>query len=312
MSISAFATADVAKAIREWLEWLAQVRRASKHTTISYAHDIEHFLAFMSGHLGQRVGIRDLATLEARDIRAWLASRTGEFEASSSARALSTVKSFFRRLESEGRIKNAAVFHIRGPRMKKALPKALAQDQTQTALTGIEALQDEVWVGKRDLALLVLIYGCGLRISEALSLTYGSRPQINQGGDHITITGKGNKQRMVPVLPIVREAIEDYLAHCPHVFTASSPLFLGVRGKPLNAAIFQRQLQKLRGALGLPESTTPHAFRHSFATHLLSSGGDLRSIQELLGHASLSTTQRYTHIDRERLMEAYTNAHPRA
>jgi integrase/recombinase XerC len=155
---------------------------------------------------------------------------------------------------------------------------------------------------------LVLIYGCGLRISEALSLSYKDIPT----GDSLTIIGKGNKQRMVPVLPVVKEAINAYVAECPHPFTPSSPLFFGKRGKALDPAIFQLQLRKLRHQLGLPETTTPHAFRHSFATHLLSAGGDLRSIQELLGHASLSTTQRYTHVDKERLMKAYTTAHPRA
>lgn len=302
------ATNDVKNAVSEWLAHLAGVKRASAHTLTSYAHDIEGFFSFLGQHLGGRVSMKQLAALETRDFRAWLATRAGEFEPSSTARALSSVKNFFRRLEKDGKVENAAVFHLRGPRLKKSLPKALATEQTQTALTAIEGLQEEVWVGKRDLALLVLIYGCGLRISEALSLTYAMRP--SDGG--LIIRGKGNKERMLPVLPVVREAIDDYLAHCPHSFTANTPLFLGVRGKKLDAAIFQKQLRTLRAAMGLPESTTPHAFRHSFATHLLSGGGDLRSIQELLGHASLSTTQRYTHVDRERLLEAYRNAHPRA
>jgi integrase/recombinase XerC len=164
------------------------------------------------------------------------------------------------------------------------------------------------WLNARDAALLVLIYGCGLRIGEALSLRYKDAPK----GDSLSIIGKGNKQRHVPVLPVVRAALEEYIKQCPHLFTADAPLFLGSRGGPLNPALFQKQVRVVRERLGLPETTTPHAFRHSFATHLLSAGGDLRSIQELLGHASLSTTQRYTHVDKERLLKAYESAHPRA
>lgn len=294
--------------VAQWLDWLENGRRVSRHTLVSYENDIRHFLGFLSGHLGQRIDTRQLAGLEARDFRGWLASRTGDYSAPSNARALSSVKSFFKRLEKLGKVENAAIHHIRGPRAPKALPKALAPEQTQAALASIETLQAEPWVGARDLALLVLVYGCGLRISEALSLNYKDLPK----GEGLRITGKGNKQRIVPVLPVVTEALEAYVATCPHPFTPDTPLFLGARGKRLDAAIFQKQLRILRGALGLPESTTPHAFRHSFATHLLSGGGDLRSIQELLGHASLSTTQRYTHVDRERLLKAYKNAHPRA
>jgi integrase/recombinase XerC len=231
-----------------------------------------------------------------------------DFEGASNARALSTVKSFFRYLEKDTGMENAAVFHIRSPKIKKSIPKALAEGQAEQALGEIKTMSKEEWINKRNLALLTLIYGCGLRISEALSLNYKDFPK----GDSITILGKGNKQRAVPVLPVVKAAIEEYVAACPYPFEAKTPLFLGSRGGALDPAIFQRELRKLRTALGLPESTTPHAFRHSFATHLLSAGGDLRSIQELLGHASLSTTQRYTHVDKERLMNAYKNAHPRA
>lgn len=299
---------DLLRLTHDWENWLSQVKRASPHTVVSYQNDLGHFITFLSGHLGGRVGINALSALEARDIRAWLAARSGEFEATSTARALSTVKSFFRYLEKQGKIKNAAIFHIRSPKLKKSLPKALGEEQAQAALDTIGTQHGEEWVNKRDLALLVLIYGCGLRISEALSLRHKDIPT----GDSLTITGKGNKQRMVPVLPVIKEAIGDYLSHCPYAFTPTSPLFLGKRGKALDPAIFQLQLRKLRVSLNLPESATPHAFRHSFATHLLSGGGDLRSIQELLGHASLSTTQRYTHVDRERLLTAYKNAHPRA
>lgn len=302
------ANADLAGAILDWQGWLREVKRASEHTVISYANDMAQFLGFLSGHLGGKIGSAHLKQLEARDFRAWLASRSGEFEAASNARALSTVKSFYRWMEKQGKVKNAAIFHMRSPKIKKALPKALAESQAAQAMETIGTQHEEEWLNKRDLALLTLIYGCGLRISEALSLT----PKHLRVGDHLIITGKGNKQRMVPVLPIVRAAIAEYVSHCPYPLGEAAPLFLGEKGKPLDPGIFQRQLRRLRAQLNLPDSATPHAFRHSFATHLLSAGGDLRSIQELLGHASLSTTQRYTHVDRDRLMHAYKNAHPRA
>jgi integrase/recombinase XerC len=301
-------TASLAQGIAAWEQWLIAVKRASVHTATAYRIDLRHFLLFLSGHSGARIGFSHLNALEMKDIRAWLAQRSAHFEAASTARALSTVKSFFRYLEKNGKVKNAAVFHIHGPKIKKSVPKALDAAQARSAMEAIGTQHEEEWVNKRDVALLVLIYGCGLRISEALSLTYQDIP----AGDALTVTGKGNKQRMVPVLPVIREAIGEYVAACPFPFTDNAPLFLGKRGKALDPAIFQLQVRKMRYALNLPDSATPHAFRHSFATHLLSGGGDLRSIQELLGHASLSTTQRYTHVDKERLMNAYKNAHPRA
>lgn len=304
-------TADLQKTILAWEDWLLSVRRGSGHTVTAYRIDLKHFFAFLSEHIGGRVGFAHLRGLELKDMRAWLASRIGEFEASSTARALSTVKSFFRYLEKQGKLKNAAIFHIRGPKLKKSLPRALGEEQAGEALKGIGTQHEEDWVNKRDLALLVLIYGSGLRIGEALSLRYGDI-RNNSASDTIVITGKGNKQRAVPILPVIRQAVAEYVETCPYPFTDASPLFLGQRGKALDPAIFQLQLRKLRARINLPESATPHAFRHSFATHLLSAGGDLRSIQELLGHASLSTTQRYTHVDKERLLAAYKNAHPRA
>lgn len=299
---------DIQQVQAAWLAYLRDVRRYSSHTLIAYEQDLQQFLGFLSGHLGSRVTASMLEPLEARDFRAWLASRMEDFEATSTARALSTVKHFFRYLEKQEMLSNAAVFHMRGPKLKKALPKALGEGQAVDALEGIGEQHSEEWVNLRDVALLVLLYGCGLRISEALSLTYGDVPLK----EVLAITGKGKKQRMVPVLPMVAEAIDAYVAACPYPFAAEMPLFVGARGKKLDAAIFQLQLRKLRARLQLPETTTPHAFRHSFATHLLSSGGDLRSIQELLGHESLSTTQRYTQVDKARLLAAYKGAHPRA
>ncbi len=289
--------------LEQWESWLADVKISSEHTVISYKNDLSNFLIFMAGHLGGKVGLPDLEKLEQKDIRAWLASRAmaededKKYEASSNARALSSIKNFFRYLEKQGKCKNAAIFHIRSPKIKKSLPRALSEEQAKDAVRGIVSENAESWVNARDTALLLLIYGCGLRIGEALSLTYGDIPK----GSSIVVTGKGNKQRKLPVLPIVQVAIEEYVTQCPYEFTADGPLFWGLRGKALDAGIFQRQLRNLRAKLNLPETTTPHAFR-----------GDLRSIQELLGHASLSTTQRYTHVDKNRLMAAYKNAHPRA
>lgn len=301
-------TPDLAARLAEWQGWLAGNRRAARHTLLACRNDLGHFCRFLSEHLGGPAGLSQLQALEARDIRAWLSSRAGEYEAASNARALSCVKSFFRYLERAGDVRSSAVFHLRSPRIPKALPRALEQEQAAQLIDHAGGSHGEEWLNLRDTALLLLIYGCGLRIGEALSLTYAQRPS----GESLRVLGKGNKERQVPVLPVVREAVDAYTAACPHVLTPQSPLFLGARGAALDPAVFRRQLQTLRRGLGLPDSATPHAFRHSFATHLLAGGGDLRAIQELLGHASLSTTQRYTHVDRARLMQAYARAHPRS
>lgn len=293
--------------VRAFLDYLTHNKRASNHTIISYEHDLEHFFSFLQGHLGGKVSVSQLKQLQARDFRAWLASRSGEYEASSNARALSSIKSYFRYLEKNDHLKNSAVFAIRSPKLKQALPKAVSEAQASEALDLMRHMKED-WTGKRDYALLLLLYGCGLRISEALGIT---RKQAEHK-DHLIITGKGNKQRMVPLLPIVQVAIADYLHHCPMQIGSGDILFIGKQGKPLNPGIFQRTLRNIRAQMGLPDSATPHAFRHSFATHLLAAGTDLRAIQELLGHSSLSTTQRYTHVDSGRLLSAYDKAHPRA
>lgn len=293
--------------IAAFLDYLTHNKRASRHTIVSYENDLAHFFAFMQEYLGTKPSLAVLKKLEAREIRAWLASRMKEYEASSNARALSSVKSYFRYLEKQQLCKNAAIFHLRGPRLAKSLPKAVSEEKTQDALAVIATMRDD-WVAQRDLALLMLLYGCGLRMSEALSLTYG----MVRNTDMLTILGKGNKQRIVPILPLILQAINVYIDACPYSFSQDSPLFIGVRGQPLNPAIFQKTIRQLRMQLNLPDSATPHAFRHSFATHLLAAGSDLRSIQELLGHASLSTTQRYTHVDASRLLSVYDKAHPRA
>lgn len=297
-------------AIAGWRDRLAVERRASDNTVEAYLGDLRGFLGFLNGHLGGPVGLDDLARLTPADIRAWLARRTGQGLArSSTARALSAVRGFFRHLDRRGLCSNAAVETVRPPRLPRRVPRPLSTDQT----TDVLALADDPdlprWVAARDLALLMLLYGGGLRIGEALALDVG---QVKGAGEALRVTGKGNKQRVVPVLPRVRQALDAYLALRPDGAPAASPLFVGVKGKRLDPGVAQKRFRELRLYAGLADSATPHALRHSFATHLLGSGADLRTIQELLGHASLSTTQRYTEVDSESLLAAYRAAHPRA
>jgi integrase/recombinase XerC len=218
------------------------------------------------------------------------------------------VRGFYVWMERNERGRNHAIRTVRTPKLPQSLPKPLDVRDATVAVTVIGVLASEPWIASRDIAVMTLLYGCGLRISEALGLTLRDAPD----SDVMTVLGKGHKQRMVPILPVVREAISMYLAECPHYLKVDGPLFVGARGGPLNARIIQRQMQKLRGFLDLPDTATPHAMRHSFATHLLAGGGDLRSIQELLGHASLSTTQRYTAVDTGKLLREYLATHPRA
>ena len=304
------AAGDLAAAISNWQGWLQDERRASRHTALGYGRDLAGFLDFLSEHLGALPGLAALEALGPADFRAYLAARAQDgVGRSSSARALSTLRGFFRFLDRRGLAKNAALAAVRTPKLPKSVPKPLSAGDVRLALERIVELAEAPWIGQRDLAILTLLYGCGLRLSEALGLTRAGAP-LAPG--MLSITGKGRKTRLVPVLPAVSEAVAVYLALCPHRLAAKGPLFVGVRGGPLNPRLVQRQMQRLRALLGLPETATPHALRHSFATHLLAGGGDLRSIQELLGHASLSTTQRYTAVDAERLLAVYDRAHPRA
>jgi integrase/recombinase XerC len=302
---------ELGEAIAGWQKWLAAERRASDHTLAAYQRDLGDFLEFLSGHLGDRVGLADLAALKASDFRAWLAARARRgLKASSTARALSVVRGFFRWLERRGLAENPAVSAVRTPKVPRSVPRALSREEASEALDTVGELDDRPWVNKRDTAICLLLYGCGLRLGEALGLRRREAPTAGQ--DSLLITGKGRKQRLVPLLPPVVAAIDDYLAACPHPLPAKGPLFVGIRGRPLGSRQVQQRLSELRRLLGLPESATPHAFRHSFATHLLAGGGDLRAIQELLGHASLSTTQRYTDVDTAGLLAVYRKAHPRA
>jgi integrase/recombinase XerC len=300
---------DVAAAFAAWRQWLAAERRASLHTLDAYTRDLATFLAFVTAHGGAPPALGDLARLALRDFRAWLAERHGRgLTATSNARALSVVRGFFRWLDRQGLAANAAIATLRGPKLPKPVPKALTAADAAAALDEIGSFSEEPWIAARDAAVVALLYGCGLRIGEALGLDRGILPL----GDTLVVLGKGRKQRVVPVLPAVQGAVAEYLRLCPYDGGAKSPLFVGAKGKRLQPAIVQRQVARLRAGLGLPEHATPHALRHSFATHLLGAGGDLRAIQELLGHASLSTTQRYTAVDAEQLLRVYDKAHPRA
>lgn len=304
------AAADLQERITQWLGWLKHERRASAHTVSAYASDLAAFLAFLAEHRGGAAGLADIEALTPADFRAFLAARaTARLARSSSARALSVLRGFFRFLDRRGAVKNAALAAVRTPKLPKSLPRALSIEEAQDTLDEAAAIAARAWEGKRNLAILMLLYGAGLRIGEALGLERRAAPA--KPGT-IAITGKGGKTRLVPILPVVVEAIRDYLAACPHSLAPEGPLFVGLRGKPLGPRQVQGQMAKLRARLGLDRHATPHALRHSFATHLLEEGADLRAIQELLGHASLSTTQRYTAVDAARLAAVYDKAHPRA
>jgi len=290
-----------------WLSALKHERRASPHTLIAYDDDASRFLSFLQEHLGSTVDARALAKLSAADIRAFITRRRAEgLGPRGVQRALAAIRGFYRYLAREGIADNAAPRAVRTPRIPRTLPRPLSVDDA--ARTIAEAgTRDIDWLAARDTALLTLLYGAGLRISEALGLKRKDVPL----GTSLSVVGKGKKERAVPVLTAVSDAITDYAKKIPFTGAPDSPLFLSRRGKPMSAREAQALMQNLRSRLGLPERATPHALRHSFATHLLAGGGDLRAVQELLGHASLSTTQTYTAIDTQKLMEVYAKAHPR-
>jgi integrase/recombinase XerC len=304
----------LADALTRWIAWLAAERRASRHTVAAYARDMSAFLAFLTDHHGAEPDIDTFSAVQVGDLRAYLARRAQDGLARTSmARALSALRTAFRFLERAGLAHNAAIRAVKTPRLPKSVPKALSADDALAAVEEAATLQDEPWLAARDTALLLLLYGCGLRLGEALALTCDALVGLgDRGGEALRIMGKGRKERIVPVLPVVREALKAYRRLCPFALEPEAPLFVGARGKPLNPGVVQRQVRRLRALLGLPETATPHALRHSFATHLLGAGGDLRTIQELLGHASLSTTQRYTAVDTAGLSRVYAAAHPRA
>ena len=314
MDRALYAASDVAAEIGHWLDHLGAERRMSAKTLDAYQRDVAQFLQFLGGHLGAPPSLQALAALEPRDVRAFMAARRAAGIGSRSLmRSLAGARSFARFLERNGKGRVGALTAVRAPKVAKTLPKpvamAAAKQLSDADLRAGEAR--EPWVLARDAAVLALLYGSGLRISEALGLRRKDVP-LPGAGDSIVVTGKGNKQRMVPVLPQVLASIADYARLCPYDLAPNAEIFRGARGGPLSPRIVQLAMERLRGALGLPDSATPHALRHSFATHLLARGGDLRAIQELLGHASLSTTQVYTKVDADRLLEVYRDAHPRA
>ncbi len=295
----------------QWLRRLEVERRASERTVEAYERDVRQFVTFFAHYQGRAVAPDDLADLKPADFRAFLADRRREGAgARSLGRHLSGVRSFVRHLEREGLASSAGAASMRAPKRPKSLPRPLSVPDALAVTEEAGAMAGEPWVAARNVAVLTLLYGCGLRISEALGLPGDA---LNDpAARSMTVTGKGNKQRLVPLLPAVLQAAAEYRRLCPHLLSADRPFFRGVRGGPLRAGIVQGEMQRLRGLLGLPDSATPHALRHSFATHLLAKGGDLRAIQDLLGHASLSSTQVYTGIEGNRLLEIYDDAHPRA
>jgi len=309
---AAHAAPALAAAIVDWERWLATERRCAPRTRAAYDRDLAAFLAFLAEHRGGAPDLDVLARLRPADFRAWLARRaTDGLAGGSRARAVSAVRGFFRFLDREGLARNGAIAALRAPRKARRAPRPLSVADARAVVENAGAIEPAAWLARRDTALFALLYGAGLRIGEALALDVGDLPRAS-AEPALRIAGKGGKTRYAPLLPAVRAAIDDYLAARPFPATPKSPLFVGVRGRRLNAGVVQRQMRRWRAAANLPETATPHSLRHSFATHLLAAGGDLRAIQELLGHASLSTTQVYTDVDAESLLAVYREAHPRA
>ncbi|TMM55262.1 tyrosine recombinase XerC [Sulfitobacter sabulilitoris] len=296
-------------ALQGWLAYQRALKGAAENTLTAYQGDVVEFLSFITGHKGAPQGLGALEQISVTDMRAWMAqARAGGIGARSLARKLSAVKAFYRWLSDRQGFEPTAVLSTRSPKFQRKLPRPLAVDAARDMIDTVELQSQSPWVAARDAAVLTLLWGCGLRISEALALKGADAPLP----DTLRITGKGGKQRIVPVLAAARDAVARYLHLCPHPGAPAAPLFRGVRGGALSPRAIQAVMARARLQLGLPASATPHAMRHSFATHLLNAGGDLRAIQELLGHASLSTTQAYTAVDTARLLEVYTRAHPKA
>ncbi|MGI9405463.1 MAG: tyrosine recombinase XerC [Hyphomicrobiaceae bacterium] len=301
---------DLDETIAGWLSHLENERGMAGRTIEAYGRDIVQFRAFLTAHKKFPATLVEIANARPREFRSFMAARRKEGTSSRSlSRSLSALRMFYRYLEREGVAKNRAILAIALPKVAHSIPKPLTVDRA-LAVVGPGQPDAIDWIGARDIAVLTLLYGGGLRISEALNLTVEDAPTGNR--EVIRITGKGGKERLVPILPVTREALLRYLVLCPFPQEPDSPLFLGAKGGPLSPRIIQLLMEKMREQLGLPQTATPHALRHSFATHLLGAGADLRQIQELLGHANLSTTQVYTEVDRDRLLSVYEQAHPRA
>lgn len=296
---------DLKDALTKWRDALRYERNLSRHTLRAYTADVTGFLSFLMQHHGKPPGLNDLSETNLRDFRSWMSNRAmGGASAATRARSLSGIKNFLSWLDKQGIMHNAAIKSVRTPKQPHKLPRPLSDRQ---AFSILDNTGEDDWVACRDKALFTMLYGCGLRIDEALSLDIADLPREG----FMIVRGKGNKERRVPVMDQVLKAVATYRAACPFAETPDRPLFLGERGKRLHQGVAQKAMRDLRLLLGLPETATPHALRHSFATHLLQNGANLREIQELLGHASLSTTQRYTEVNAEELMRIYKNAHPR-
>ena len=300
---------DASAALKSWQQQMTHGRRLSPRTVEAYSHDVGSFIAFLATHRGEMIDDKALADVSPADVRGWLATRRQDgLGPRGVARAVSALRTFFVFLDKHHGVENQSIRRVKQPKLPPSVPKPVSIPGAQALLDEAELSGSEPWMAARNVAVLTLLYAAGLRISEALSLNGEDAPLP----ETLVITGKGNKQRIVPLLPDAREAVDRFLAIAPYKPLRGEPLFRGAHGKRLHPRLVQALMQNLRRALGLPESATPHALRHAFATHLLGAGGDLRAIQELLGHASLSTTQRYTAVDQTHLLKVYENAHPRA
>lgn len=297
--------------LAQWIAHLRDERRFADNSVDAYERDVAAFLGFLSGHLGGEPSVRDLAELEPRDLRAYLAYRRQGLDALSDrsiSRALAAIRSFYRYLERRHGVANARLALVRGPKLKATLPRPVSESAARNLISEAGDAAAQEWIGARDAALMTLLYAAGLRISEALALTGADMPLP----EALRVVGKGGKERIVPLLAAAREAVERYAELCPYALTEDAPLFRASRGGAMSPRMAQAVMATLRGRLGLPSSATPHALRHAFATHLLANGGDLRAIQDLLGHESLSTTQRYTSVEAQKILQLYRRAHPRA
>jgi len=301
--------ADLEYEYNNWINHLTNIKKLSQNSVISYKNDLSKFLIFFQDYIEKNIGLKEIENIEISEFRSFLTHRrNSEISSNSIARNISALKSFFRFLIKNNKIKESSVFNLKSPKLKKSLPRPINVDLAIQVIKQAEEIEDEKWIGLRNKAILLLLYGCGLRISEALSLNHDDI----QNEDHILIKGKGEKERIVPMMPYIKRGIENYLEACPKEIVSGDALFIGKRFSRLSPRIIQYALEKIRTALSLPETATPHALRHSFATHLLDSGGDLRTIQELLGHSSLSTTQKYTKVETSKLLDTYKKTHPLA
>ena len=300
---------DLEYEYNNWLNYLSNIKKLSQNSVVSYKNDLSKFFIFFQDYIEKNIGLKEIESIKISEFRSFLTyRRNSEISSNSIARNISALKSFFRFLIKNNKIKGSSVFNLKSPKLKKSLPRPINVDLAIQVIKQAEEIEDEKWIGLRNKAILILLYGCGLRISEALSLNYDDV----QNEDHILIKGKGEKERIVPMMPYIKKGIENYLEACPKEIISGEALFIGKRFSRLSPRIIQYALEKIRTALSLPETATPHALRHSFATHLLDSGGDLRTIQELLGHSSLSTTQKYTKVETSKLLDIYKKSHPLA